>query len=185
MENELCHFTYVTAHSDSPSFPSLHLRHSSLSDPSLALPTSQLILQPFRCFTYIRAHSPTLPSLYLRHNLFSNSSVASPTSQIILQPFFRLSYVTGFSLTSPGEPPMCHLATYADECTVWENLHIWRRPISYRARRWKWFPSYSYGSVSTLQFMIEGKAESQYKLALWGIIKIHALQKCWFALWFL
>ena len=63
----------------SPSFPSLHLRHSSFSNPPVVLPTSQLILQPFRCFTYVTAHSPTLLSL--------------------LQ-------VTGSSLTSPGEPPM-------------------------------------------------------------------------------
>ena len=81
------HFTYVTAHSHSPSFPSLHLRHSSFSNTSLALPTSQLILQPFRCFTHVTAHSPTLPSLYLRHNSFSKLSVTSPTSQLILQPF--------------------------------------------------------------------------------------------------
>ena len=58
------HFTYVTTHSPKP---------------SLALPTSQLILQPFRCFTY---------------------------AQFILQPFFRFSYVTSSSLNSPGEPPM-------------------------------------------------------------------------------
>ena len=39
---------------------SLHLRHSSFSNPSVALPTSQLILQPFfplhlchRLFTYV------------------------------------------------------------------------------------------------------------------------------------
>ena len=72
-------FTYVTAHS--PTFPSLHLRHSSFSNPSVALPTcsfsnlsvtsptSHLILQPFRCFIYVTAHSPTLLSL-LRHRLF-------------------------------------------------------------------------------------------------------------------
>ena len=48
-----------------------HLRHSSLSNPSAALPTSQLILQPFRCFTYVTAHSPTLPPL-LRHSSFYN-----------------------------------------------------------------------------------------------------------------
>ena len=65
------HFTYVTAHSDSPSFLSLHLRHSSFSNPSLALPTSQLILQPFRCFTYVTAHSPTLLLLLLRHRIFT------------------------------------------------------------------------------------------------------------------
>ena len=66
-------FTYVTAHSPiltllhlrhssghSPNFPSLHLRHSSFSNPSVGLPTSQLILQPFRCFIYVTVHSPTL-----------------------------------------------------------------------------------------------------------------------------
>ena len=74
------HFTYVTAHY-SPSFPSLHLRHSSFSNSSLALPTSQLILQPFRRFTYVIAHSPTLPLLHLRHSSFSNPSFASTTSQ--------------------------------------------------------------------------------------------------------
>ena len=62
-------FTYVTAHS--PTFLSLHLRHSSFFDPSVALPTSQLILQPIRCFTYVTVHSPTLLSLLLRHRLFS------------------------------------------------------------------------------------------------------------------
>ena len=95
-------------------FPSVHLRHNSFFNPSVALPTSQLIPQPFRCFTsqpfrhftYVTTHSPTFPSLYLRHSSFSNPSVASPTSQLILQPFFRLSYVTGSSVTSSGEPPM-------------------------------------------------------------------------------
>ena len=48
----------------------------------------ELILQPFRHFTYVTTHSPTLPSLYLRHSSFSNPSVALPTSQFILQPFF-------------------------------------------------------------------------------------------------
>ena len=55
----------------SPSFQSLHLRHSSFSNPSLALPTSQLILQPFRCFTYVTNHSPDLLSLLLRHRIFT------------------------------------------------------------------------------------------------------------------
>ena len=73
--------TMSSAHS--PTFPSLHLRHNSFSNPSVALPTSQLILQPFRRFTYVTAHSPTLPSLHLRHSSFSNSSFASPTSQAL------------------------------------------------------------------------------------------------------
>ena len=63
------HFNYVAAHS--PTFPSLHLRHSSFSNPSVTLPTSQLILQPFRCFTYVTAHSTTLVSFLLRHRLFT------------------------------------------------------------------------------------------------------------------
>ena len=39
---------------------------SSFSNPSLALPTSQLILQPFPRFIYITVHSSTLLSLLLR-----------------------------------------------------------------------------------------------------------------------
>ena len=84
----------------SPKFPSLHLRHSSFSNPSVALPTSQLILQSFRCFTYVTgtsptshlilqsfrrfiyatAHSTTLAPLHLRHSSFYNPSVDSRTS---------------------------------------------------------------------------------------------------------
>ena len=79
-------FTYVTTHS--PTLPLLHLRHSSFSNPSfaspksqalhliggasfsnpyIASPTPQLILQPFRRFTYVTAHSTALPLLHLRH----------------------------------------------------------------------------------------------------------------------
>ena len=46
-------------------------------------PTSQLILQPFRCFTYVTAHSPTLPLLHLGYSSFSNPSFASSTSQVL------------------------------------------------------------------------------------------------------
>ena len=62
---------YALSFAHSPSFPSFHLRHSSFSNPSLALPTSQLILQPLRCFTYVTALSPTLLSLFLRHRIFT------------------------------------------------------------------------------------------------------------------
>ena len=61
--------TMSSAHS--PTFPSLHLRHTSFFNPSVALPTSQLILQLFRCFTYVTVHSPTFLSLLLRHRLFT------------------------------------------------------------------------------------------------------------------
>ena len=86
---------------NSSNFPSLHLCHSSFSNSSVALPTSQLILQAFSRFTYVTAHSPTLPSLYLRHSSFSKLSVASPTSQLIPQPFPRFTYVTAHSPTLP------------------------------------------------------------------------------------
>ena len=75
-------FTYVTAHS--PTLPPLQLRHSSFYSPSVASPTSQLILQPFRRFiypqlilqpfrrfTYVTCHSTTIPLLHLRHRHFT------------------------------------------------------------------------------------------------------------------
>ena len=91
----------------SPTLLSLHLRHNSFSNPSTTLPTSQLILQPFCCFTYVTAHSSThpslstFPSLHLRHSSFSNPSVALPTSQLILQPFRCFTYVSVHSPTLP------------------------------------------------------------------------------------
>ena len=87
----------------SPTFPSPHLRHNSFINPSIALPMSQLILQPFHCFTYVTVHSPILLSLLLRHKLcsFSNLSVTSPMSQLILQPFRRFTYVKAHSPTLP------------------------------------------------------------------------------------
>ena len=74
-------------------------RSGKVSNPYVALPTSQLILQPFRRFTYVTAHSPTLPLLHLRHSSFSNPSVALPTSQLILQLFHCFTYVTAHSST--------------------------------------------------------------------------------------
>ena len=106
---------YSRAHS--PTFPSLHLRQSSFSNPSPALPI-QLILQPFRCFTYVTAHSPTLISPLLRHRIFTQLililqafrhftyvTAHSPTllslylHQLILQPFRCFTYVTAHSPT--------------------------------------------------------------------------------------
>ena len=53
------HFTYVTAHS--PTHPSLYLRHNSFSNPSVASPTSQLILQSFFRLSYVTGFSLTSP----------------------------------------------------------------------------------------------------------------------------
>ena len=53
------HFTYVTTHS--PTLPSLHLLHSSFSNPSIASPKSQFILQPFIRFSYVTSSSLNPP----------------------------------------------------------------------------------------------------------------------------
>ena len=82
LENELCYdYNYELC---------------SFSKLSVTSPTSQLILQPFRRFTYVTAHSPTLPLLqyvtahsptlpllHIRNRSFSNPSFASPTSQAL------------------------------------------------------------------------------------------------------
>ena len=86
--SKLRHFTYVTIHS--PTLPSLYLSNSSFYNPSVALPTSQLILQPFRCFTYVTAHSPTLLSLFyvtgssvrLRHLAISPCNMKTPRFEL-------------------------------------------------------------------------------------------------------
>ena len=93
MLQSFCHFNYVTAHS--PIFLSFHLRHSSFSNPSVALPTSQLLLQPFRCFTYVTAHSQTLIQLLLRHRLFTYVTWRVVHGQ--LQSFCHFTYVTAHS----------------------------------------------------------------------------------------
>ena len=91
-----------------PNFPSLHLRLNSCSNPSVALPKSQLITQ-------------SLPLLHLRHSSIPNPSFACPTSQalhvihlatpvtlstspLILQSFRRFTYVTDHSTL-----PLLHL----------------------------------------------------------------------------
>ena len=51
--------------------------------PYITSPTSKLILQPLRRFTYVTTHSTTLPLLHLCHSSFSNPSFASPTSQAL------------------------------------------------------------------------------------------------------
>ena len=46
----------------------------SFSNISVASSTSQVILQLFRCFTYVTAHYPSLLSLHLCHKHFTNVS---------------------------------------------------------------------------------------------------------------
>ena len=101
----------------------LHLRHSSFLFTKLSVtsPTSQLILQPFPCFTYVTAHSPTFLLLHLHHSSFSNPSLALPMSQLILQPFHYFTYVTAHPPTFLS--PLLHqrIFTYV----TWRAAHGW------------------------------------------------------------
>ena len=92
---------------------------SSFSNPSVVSPTSQLILQPFRCFTYVTAHYPTLPLLHLRHSSIFNPYFASPTSQLILQPFRYFTYITAHSPTLLSLLLRHRLFT----CVTWRSAH--------------------------------------------------------------
>ena len=89
----------------SPTFPSFHLLHSSFSNSSVGLPTSQLILQPFRCFTYVTAHSPILFPLLLRSRHFTYvtwRAAHGARALLILQPFRHFTYFTALSPTLPS-----------------------------------------------------------------------------------
>ena len=98
----------------SRTFPSLHLCHNSFYNPSVPLPTSQLILQPFRCFIYVTVHSST--------SSISNLSITSPTSQLIPQPFRRFPYVIAHSLTLP----LLHLrhSSFSNELILQPFRHV-------------------------------------------------------------
>ena len=104
------------------------MRHSPFSNPSLASSTSQLILQPFRCFVYVIGTSPT-------SQLILQPSAASPTSQgilqpfrcftyaqLILEPFRRFTYVTAHSPTLP----LLHLRNRHFTYFTWRAAHAQR-----------------------------------------------------------
>ena len=106
-------FNYVTAHS--PTLPPLYLRHSSFYSPSVVSPTSQalhlglrhssfsnpsaasytpqLILQPFRCFTYVTGTSRTSPGEPPMHRGIRNSVWWTSLLQQVTK--FRSSYSFG------------------------------------------------------------------------------------------
>ena len=169
------HFTYITTHS--PTLPSLYLRHSSFSNPSVASPTSQLILQSSFRFSYVttsslvhlsRAHSPIFPSLHLRHSSFSSPSFASPTSQ---------------SLHS------IHLAS-----RPWKEP-LWRASIPgiYRITRPQYLPNSRYIIAPTVRFERNENQVNYVKKKATMIIVVHIsptnivwywqLWGDWFAFW--
>ena len=131
------HFTYVTAHS--PTLPSLYLSHNSFSNPSVASPTSQLILQSFFRFSYVTG-------FHLRH--LASRLCTSHTSQLILQPFRRFTYVTAHSPTLPllqlhhssfSSPSFASLKSQVFTYVTWRAAHA----MDHRFMRgivtlWKW-----------------------------------------------
>ena len=102
--------TYVTTHS--PTLPSLYLRHSSFSNPSIVSATSQLILQPFFCFSYVTwraAHAPSqiCPSniLHLSTAVFLSSVLASKyhASNMPYTLDYKVTYFGKITDFKPGE----------------------------------------------------------------------------------
>ena len=104
----------------------------SFSNISVTSPTSQLILQPSRRFTYVTAHSLTPPLLDLRHSSFSNPSFTSPTLQALhLIHLASRPWVVNLSTnppswrTTPEAVRDCLFNVFA------ATLHIWRpSPLS-------------------------------------------------------
>ena len=87
----------------SPTFPSLHLRHNSFSNPSVASLTSQLILQPFFRFSCVTGSSLTSPSelpmiTILFQYILEHSVYLVFYSFVYIQDFlktlFNLSFIT-------------------------------------------------------------------------------------------
>ena len=73
-------------------------RKGSFSNLSVTSPTLQLILQPFRRFTYVTAHSPTLPLLHLRRGSFSNPSPGEPRIGYIIENWYGNFKILSYKL---------------------------------------------------------------------------------------
>ena len=116
------HFTHAPYHSSyvqNICWKLVSTEYSSLSNLSVTSPTSQLILQPFRRFTYVTAHSPTLPLLHLRH-CFSNPSFASPTSQAL-----HLIHLASRCWSAPGVEPYSLPPEYESRALPRSHLARW------------------------------------------------------------
>ena len=115
-----------------PSFPSLHIHHTLFSSSSVTLPTSQLILQPFRCFTYVTTHSPTLISLLLRHRLFTYVTWRAAHARRIRLPQYERDRFLGFNikakscseLRSSGKLCLADVQIVPVKCTFPQELFI-------------------------------------------------------------
>ena len=118
---------YSHSRAHSPTFPLLHLRHSSFSNPSVTLPTSKLILQPFRCFTYVIVHSPILFSLLLRHRLFSSPGEPpvffnSPLAVILTGSLILVTTVQKILSSLAGSKPIIFDTSHNPVNNLWWNI---------------------------------------------------------------
>ena len=76
---------------------------ASLSNFCIASPTSQLILQPFRCFTYVTGTSPTPPSEPPMERAWQDRRFWSFISSMLLQRIgLQLGYGRMFSFRDVG-----------------------------------------------------------------------------------
>ena len=99
---------------------------ASFSNPYIASPTSQLILQQFRRFTYVTAHSTALPLLHLRHLANRPCPYEWRMSQcLILQPLHRFTYVTAHS------PTLRRFTYITDHSTTLPLLHLHHRHFTF------------------------------------------------------
>ena len=108
---------YSHSRAHSPTFPSLHLRHNSFSNPSVASPTSQLILQPFFCFSYITSSSLNSPGkrpMVLMEGIHNNKLI------------FQKIDVYGFHIYE-GEPWKFFFSMYLTPHTLNRSLLVTRQ----------------------------------------------------------
>ena len=91
------HFTYVTAHS--PTLPSLYLDHSSFSNPSVASPTSRLIIQPFFRFSYVAGSSLGEPPMLKSEYALYRVKKCSQENMTLEKIFIFVSRATSLSLS--------------------------------------------------------------------------------------
>ena len=120
--NFLCFTCNNERYGHSPIFPSLHLRHNSFSQPSVALPTSQLILQPF-----------------FRFSCFSSSSLNSPGEPPCPTPRMRKSRYWGETLQVPHPLLWRDEASLLVQCqTIYFPLALWTLVCAHRVLSAHW-----------------------------------------------